>query len=86
MHGYPRAQRRDPETETYVAASFHGQLALKDTLFYLRPAAARRETTTAIQFSRAPHPPFEVDDEEGACDRTPYPHPAGRGGLARRKR
>ncbi len=38
-----------------------------DTPFYIRTGKRlpRRETTIAIQFKRAPHPPFEVDDEEG---------------------
>ena len=51
----------DSATETYVAAALRRQLALGRRPFYLRAGKrlARRETTIAIQFQRAPHPPFE---------------------------
>jgi glucose-6-phosphate 1-dehydrogenase len=56
------------ETETYVAAKLYvDNWRWADTPFYIRTGKRlpRRETTIAIQFKRAPHPPFEVDDEEG---------------------
>jgi glucose-6-phosphate 1-dehydrogenase len=56
----------DSETETYVAAKlFVDNWRWADTPFYLRTGKRlpRRETTIAIQFKRAPHPPFEVDQE-----------------------
>jgi glucose-6-phosphate 1-dehydrogenase len=39
-----------------------------DTPFYVRTGKrlARRETTVAIQFKRAPHPPFEAASADGA--------------------
>ena len=49
-------------TETYVAAKlFVNNWRWADTPFYVRAGKrlARRETTIAIQFQRAPHPPFE---------------------------
>ena len=49
-------------TETYVAAKlFVDNWRWADTPFYVRTGKrlARRETTIAIQFQRAPHPPFE---------------------------
>jgi glucose-6-phosphate 1-dehydrogenase len=58
----------DSETETYVAAKLYvDNWRWADTPFYIRTGKRlpRRETTIAIQFKRAPHPPFEVDDEEG---------------------
>jgi glucose-6-phosphate 1-dehydrogenase len=58
----------DSETETYLAAKLYvDNWRWADTPFYLRTGKRlpRRETTIAIQFKRAPHPPFEVDDEEG---------------------
>jgi glucose-6-phosphate 1-dehydrogenase len=54
-------------TETYVAAKlFVDNWRWADTPFYVRMGKrlARRETTIAIQFKRAPHPPFE----DGAAD------------------
>ena len=69
MHGLPRgagvAGLRDRDLRRRQA--LRRQLALGDTPFYLRTGKRlpRRETTIAIQFKRAPHPPFEVDDEEG---------------------
>jgi glucose-6-phosphate 1-dehydrogenase len=56
----------DSNTETYVAAKlFVDNWRWADTPFYLRTGKRlpRRETTIAIQFKRAPHPPFEVDRE-----------------------
>jgi len=49
-------------TETYVAATLYvDNWRWADTTFYVRAGKrlARRETTIAIQFQRAPHPPFE---------------------------
>jgi glucose-6-phosphate 1-dehydrogenase len=49
-------------TETFVAAKlFVDNWRWADTPFYVRMGKrlARRETTIAIQFKRAPHPPFE---------------------------
>jgi len=51
----------DSGTETYVAAKlFVDNWRWADTPFYVRAGKrlARRETTIAIQFQRAPHPPF----------------------------
>jgi glucose-6-phosphate 1-dehydrogenase len=56
----------DSQTETYVAAKlFVDNWRWADTPFYIRTGKRlpRRETTIAIQFKRAPHPPFEVDLE-----------------------
>jgi glucose-6-phosphate 1-dehydrogenase len=58
----------DSMTETYVAAKlFVDNWRWADTPFYVRTGKRlpRRETTIAIQFKRAPHPPFELDSEEG---------------------
>jgi len=52
----------DSETETFVAAKlFVENWRWADTPFYVRTGKRlpRRETTIAIQFKRAPHPPFE---------------------------
>jgi glucose-6-phosphate 1-dehydrogenase len=49
-------------TETYVAAKLYvDNWRWADTPFYVRAGKrlARRETAIAIQFQRAPHPPFE---------------------------
>jgi glucose-6-phosphate 1-dehydrogenase len=57
----------DSMTETYVAAKlFVDNWRWADTPFYVRAGKrlARRETTIAIQFKSAPHPPFEVDDAD----------------------
>ena len=57
----------DSMTETYVAAKLYiDNWRWADTPFYVRAGKrlARRETTIAIEFKRAPHPPFEVDDED----------------------
>ncbi|HWG55799.1 MAG TPA: glucose-6-phosphate dehydrogenase, partial [Gaiellaceae bacterium] len=51
----------DSLTETYVAAKlFVDNWRWADTPFYVRAGKRmpRRETTIAIQFQRAPHPPF----------------------------
>ncbi len=64
--GYRQEQgvSRDSMTETFVAA----KLAIDnwrwaDVPFYVRAGKRlpKRETTIAIQFKRAPHPPFELD-------------------------
>jgi glucose-6-phosphate 1-dehydrogenase len=52
---------RDSNTETYVAAKLYvDNWRWADTPFYVRAGKrlARRETTIAIQFQGAPHPPF----------------------------
>jgi len=58
----------DSQTETYVAAKlFVDNWRWADTPFYIRTGKRlpKRETTIAIQFKRAPHPPFQVDEEGG---------------------
>jgi glucose-6-phosphate 1-dehydrogenase len=58
----------DSMTETYVAAKlFVDNWRWADTPFYIRAGKrlARRETTIAIEFKRAPHPPFEVVEDGG---------------------
>jgi glucose-6-phosphate 1-dehydrogenase len=58
----------DSLTETYVAAKLYvDNWRWADTPFYVRAGKrlARRETTIAIEFKRAPHPPFEITDDEG---------------------
>jgi glucose-6-phosphate 1-dehydrogenase len=58
----------DSMTDTYVAAKLYvDNWRWADTPFYIRTGKRlpRRETTIAIQFKRAPHPPFELDSEEG---------------------
>jgi glucose-6-phosphate 1-dehydrogenase len=62
--GYREEPGVDPNsmTETYVAAKLYvDNWRWADTPFYVRAGKrlARRETTIAIQFQRAPHPPFE---------------------------
>jgi glucose-6-phosphate 1-dehydrogenase len=55
-------------TETYVAAKLYvDNWRWADTPFYVRVGKrlARRETTIAIQFKQAPHPPFEESATEG---------------------
>jgi glucose-6-phosphate 1-dehydrogenase len=57
----------DSMTETYVAAKLYvDNWRWADTPFYVRAGKrlARHETTIAIEFKRAPHPPFEVADED----------------------
>jgi glucose-6-phosphate 1-dehydrogenase len=68
--GYREEPGVAPEsmTETYVAAKLYvDNWRWADTPFYVRAGKrlARRETTIAIEFKRAPHPPFEIVDEEG---------------------
>ena len=58
----------DSTTETFVAAKLYvDNWRWADTPFYVRTGKrlARRETTIAIQFKRAPHPPFEEVPAEG---------------------
>ena len=58
----------DSMTETFVAAKlFVDNWRWADTPFYIRigKRLARRETTIAIQFKRAPHPPFAEVAAEG---------------------
>jgi glucose-6-phosphate 1-dehydrogenase len=58
----------DSTTETYVAAKLYvDNWRWADTPFYVRAGKRlpRRETTIAIQFKRAPHPPFEETASEG---------------------
>ena len=58
----------DSLTETYFAAKLYvDNWRWADTPFYVRAGKrlARRETTIAIQFKRAPHPPFEDSAGEG---------------------
>jgi glucose-6-phosphate 1-dehydrogenase len=58
----------DSLTDTYVAAKlFVDNWRWADTPFYVRMGKrlARRETTIAIQFKRAPHPPFVETSAEG---------------------
>ena len=55
-------------TDTYVAAKLYvDNWRWADTPFYVRAGKrlARRETTIAIQFKRAPHPPFEAIAGDG---------------------
>jgi glucose-6-phosphate 1-dehydrogenase len=57
----------DSITETYVAAKLYiDNWRWADTPFYIRTGKRlpRRETTIAIQFKRAPHPPFEIDSAD----------------------
>jgi glucose-6-phosphate 1-dehydrogenase len=56
------------QTETFVAAKLYvDNWRWADTPFYVRAGKrlARRETTIAIQFQRAPHPPFAEIAGEG---------------------
>jgi glucose-6-phosphate 1-dehydrogenase len=67
--GYREEQGVAPDsmTETYVAAKlFVDNWRWADTPFYVRMGKrlARRETTIAIQFKSAPHPPFEESATE----------------------
>jgi glucose-6-phosphate 1-dehydrogenase len=58
----------DSMTETYVASKLYvDNWRWADTPFYVRTGKRlpRRETTIAIQFKRAPHPPFEDTAAEG---------------------
>jgi glucose-6-phosphate 1-dehydrogenase len=58
----------DSMTETFVAAKLYvDNWRWADTPFYVRTGKrlARQETTIAIQFKRAPHPPFEETAADG---------------------
>jgi glucose-6-phosphate 1-dehydrogenase len=58
----------DSTTDTYIAAKLYvDNWRWADTPFYVRTGKRlqRRETTIAIQFKRAPHPPFEVGSGDG---------------------
>jgi glucose-6-phosphate 1-dehydrogenase len=58
----------DSTTETYVAGKlFVDNWRWADTPFYFRTGKRlpKRETTIAIQFKRAPKPPFEASSEDG---------------------
>ena len=58
----------DSQTETVVAAKLYvDNWRWADTPFYVRMGKrlARHETTIAIQFKEAPHPPFEESAAEG---------------------
>ncbi len=58
----------DSLTETYVAGKLYvDNWRWADTPFYFRTGKRmpKRETTIAIQFKRAPKPPFEAGSEEG---------------------
>ncbi len=68
--GYREEDDVDPQsmTETYVAAKLYvDNWRWADTPWYVRTGKRlpRRETTIAIQFKRAPHPPFEELATEG---------------------
>src|SRR4029079_14175789 len=68
--GYREEEGVDPAsmTETFVAAKLYvDNWRWADTPFYVRMGKRlpRRETTIAIQFKRAPHPPFEESAAEG---------------------
>jgi glucose-6-phosphate 1-dehydrogenase len=68
--GYREEEGVDPHsmTETFVAAKLYvDNWRWADTPIYVRAGKrlARRETTIAIQFKRAPHPPFEELAAEG---------------------
>ena len=55
-------------TDTFAAAKLYvDNWRWAGTPFYVRVGKrlAKRETTIAIEFKRAPHPPFEIVDEEG---------------------
>jgi glucose-6-phosphate 1-dehydrogenase len=68
--GYREEDGVDPSsmTETFVAAKLYvDNWRWADTPYYVRAGKrlARRETSIAIQFKRAPHPPFEELAAEG---------------------
>ena len=69
VNGYREEQgvEHSTMTETFVAAKLYvDNWRWADTPFYMRMGKrlARRETTIAIQFKRAPHPPFEDGGSE----------------------
>jgi glucose-6-phosphate 1-dehydrogenase len=64
-------------TETYVAAKLYvDNWRWADTPFYVRMGKrlARRETTIAIEFERAPHPPFAETAGDGLLPNTLIVH------------
>ena len=64
------ASRRDSTTETFVAAKLYvDNWRWAGTPFYVRVGKrlAKRETTIAIEFKRAPHPPFAQGGVARAC-------------------
>jgi glucose-6-phosphate 1-dehydrogenase len=68
--GYREEEGVNPQsmTETYIAAKLYvDNWRWADTPFYVRMGKRlpRRETTIAIEFKRAPHPPFEELAAEG---------------------
>ena len=68
--GYREEEGVDPRsmTETYVAAKLYvDNWRWADTPFYVRMGKRlpRRETVVAIEFKRAPHPPFEEISADG---------------------
>ncbi|MFL5967344.1 MAG: glucose-6-phosphate dehydrogenase [Gaiellaceae bacterium] len=70
VRGYREEDGVDPQsmTDTFVAAKLYvDNWRWADTPFYVRMGKrlARRETTIAIQFKRAPHPPFEESAGDG---------------------
>ena len=76
----------DSITDTFIAAKlFVDNWRWADTPFYVRAGKrlARRETTIAIQFQRALHPPFEAIAGEGLRPNVlVVQRAAGRGRLA----
>ena len=80
----------DSTTETFVAAKLYvDNWRWAGTPFYVRVGKRlpKRETTIAIQFKRAPHPPFAKEAAEGMrAERPRRPRPARRGRLARDRR
>src|SRR5205085_8406084 len=68
--GYREEEGVDPQstTETFVAAKLYADnWRWADTPFYVRMGKRlpRRETVIAIEFKRAPHPPFEEVSADG---------------------
>jgi glucose-6-phosphate 1-dehydrogenase len=68
--GYREEEEVDAQspTDTYIAAKLYvDNWRWADTPWYVRTGKRmpRRETTIAIQFKRAPHPPFEEPAAEG---------------------
>jgi glucose-6-phosphate 1-dehydrogenase len=68
--GYREEEEVAPDsiTETFFAAKLYvDNWRWADTPFYVRTGKRlpRRETTIAIQFKRAPHPPFEETSADG---------------------
>ncbi len=92
VRGYREEEGVAPDsmTETFVAAKLYvDNWRWADTPFYVRMGKrlARRETTIAIQFKRAPHPPFEDGRGRGpAAERAAHPRAAERGRVARDRR